>query len=145
MTITQMQHGKAKPVITVCGTEYNLKRDATDAATTFDHRRVEMSASGCNKVQEGFFVCWIIGSIMPAAGSIERPQRVVYIGFHRKQISMLPQDLTIQDLQGMHVYSSDETGFITKFTAEYFADDAAARAEERDPISCTVMPGNDDD
>lgn len=143
MAITQVQNTKAKRTISACGIEYTLKRDATDASSHFDHSRVAMIGSGCEKIQEGFHVCWIFGFMQPQPNSIERPQSVFYIGFHREKVSMLAKDLTMQDLQGMHVYTSDATGLATSFILDFLTDESAANAAVREPISC-MMEGDDD-
>jgi hypothetical protein len=112
-----------------------LKRDASDPSTNFAHERVNWIEQGCHKVfNQPFYACWIKGVVLPAPGSLEKSQYVMYVGFHSKQINMSPAFLTVDDLKCMHIYGRSEPNFPEAFVNSFLGVEPVEEAK-REPIS----------
>lgn len=133
--VSQIKEVDTKQVITIGNDEWRLKRDASDPSTNFAHERVNWVEQGCHKVfNQPFYACWIKGVILPAPGSLEKSQYVMYVGFHSKQINMSPAFLTIDDLKCMHIYGRSEPGFAETFVNSFLGLEAV-EDPKREPIS----------
>lgn len=125
--VTQMNNLKARQTITVGGVDWKLRRDATDPSTDFAHNKVNWLNTGCAPIMEGrVHVCWIMGVIAPAPGSLQMPVSVMYLGFHQQQILMQPQALSQADLDRMHVYVSSPNDFVAEFTNKFLGKEPEA-------------------
>lgn len=134
--VSQVREVEAKQVIRIGNDEWRLKRDASDPSTNFAHERVNWVEQGCHKVfNHPFYACWIKGVILPAPGSLEKSQYVMYVGFHTQQINMSPAFLTVDDLKCMHIYGRSEPHFPEEFVNSFLGLDPSEEVATREPIS----------
>lgn len=110
--------------IVMGGSVWKLRRDATDATAVFPHIRVGWLESGCEFIADDhdYFV-WIRGVIEPKEGSIEKPLNVMYVGFHPEKISVKPNTIYETDINRMHIYVNDASGFALEFCNNFLGTD----------------------
>lgn len=126
--------GDAPPAqyVTVGGSVWRLRCDATDASMDFPHNKVSWIDSGCEFIADDhdYFV-WIRGVIPAKEGTQQRPLTVMYIGFHPEKIAVLPDTIYVADIQRMHVYVNESAGFATEFCRQFLG---GAESEVREPV-----------
>lgn len=132
--VTQFNGMQLKQHLRVAGQDWKLRRDATDATSSFPHSRVSWTNAGCDPIANTngqVYHCWIAGVIAPTPGTLERPVQVMYIGFHTQMIQVLPNTLTQADLDRMHVYISDGVMFAQDFVNSFLGlEEPVATARE---------------
>lgn len=124
--------GTPASTITVGGSIWKLRRDATDASMEFPHKRVNWLDSGCEYIADDHdhFV-WIRGVIPAREGTIEKPLNVMYVGFHPEKISVMPNTIFVSDVERMHVYVNDSSGFAVEFCNQFLG---VEKPEVREPV-----------
>jgi len=114
--VTQFSGMNPKALINIGGLDWKLRKDATDSSMSFPHNRVNWINAGCESLGENkAYFCWIMGIIPPNQGTLEKPISVMYVGFHPQRIAITPNMVTQIDLDRMHVYVSDASGFALNF------------------------------
>lgn len=128
--VTQFNGMSPKSSIYVNGIDWKLRRDATDSTTAFPHQRVNWMNAGCEPMGEGtVHYCWIMGVIAPTPGTLEKAISVMYIGFHPQKIVIAPNTVSQFDLNRMHIYTSDGSGFAFEFVNKFLG------VEENNPLN----------
>lgn len=127
--VTQVNGLRPKEAIVMPGIEWRLRRDASDATTSFPHNRVVWINTGSDKL-EGLSAhyCWILGVIPPAQGTLERPVSVMYVGFHQAKLAINPNTINQADLDRMHVYTADGSAFAHEFVGAFLGAQQPATA-----------------
>lgn len=134
--VTQMSGLRPKQTIRVQGIDWQLRRDATDAAMEFPHLKVVWLNTGSEPIMEGrAHCCWIMGVVPPTAGSIQLPLSVMYIGFHLNKVVMNPNSLSQADLDRMHVYVSSAESMVDSFISQFLGLEPQAPIAERETIA----------
>lgn len=120
------------PYVTVGGSAWRLRCDATDASMDFPHNKVSWIDSGCEFIADDhdYFV-WIRGVIPAKEGTQQKPLNVMYIGFHPEKIVVLPDTIFVADIARMHVYVNEASGFATEFCRQFLGGEAA---DTREPV-----------
>lgn len=127
MGVTQFNGVNPLAMISIGGTDWRLRRDATDPTNVFPHQRVTWINAGCEPLPDGrAHFCWVMGVIPPAPGTLERAISVMYVGFHPIKIMVMPNTVTHEDLDRMHVYVSDGANFAGEFVNRFLGMSAPA-------------------
>nr|DAJ18679.1 MAG TPA: hypothetical protein [Myoviridae sp. ct3tv2]DAR21239.1 MAG TPA: hypothetical protein [Caudoviricetes sp.] len=97
--------------------EWELVKNASDPSVGFPFDRVNTIDFDCSEVRQGLYRILVTGTIMPAPGSLEKPIKLVFIGFNNTPIYQ--QFLVRNDLRKMSIYKADIGKFSTDFTRAF--------------------------
>lgn len=104
--------------IQVHGESWELIKNANDPTIGFDYNRVNTIDFDCTEIQKNVYRVMVTGNILPLQGSLEKPLRLVFIGFNNTPIYQ--RFLTRNDLRKMNIYKADMGNFANDFTNAFF-------------------------
>lgn len=129
--VTQIKDMRPKRTLVINGTEWHLRKDATDGLTIFPHEVIKLVDAGCEPLPNGkAFFCWILGLFTPATGGLERPLQVMYVGVAPNQIAKFHEVFTMADRSRMHVYAADNTSLSSTFLSQFFGVEQPVAASQ---------------
>lgn len=119
--------------IMVHGTRWSLRRDYRDPLTQLpppkDVKWDDMGSISMPQYDGKVFWYCAYGTKFPAAGSQERPVRVLYQWFHTIQIPLNPNFITDVDWSRANVYVADYGAFAQDFFGAMFTVHAAVQEQ----------------
>lgn len=128
--------------LTVHGRTYELRKDATDPTQQFPYSLIVPLNSGCTKIADGKFCCWVRGVIPPRPGTIERPMEVVSLGFAQFEVPSSALALP-GTLERMHYYVANDDSFMADFAGQFLglpSAQSASAAAGTPPVEILPFP-----
>lgn len=106
--------------INVLGESWELVKNANDPSVGFPFERVNTIDFQCDEVAKGLYRVMVTGNILPINGSLEKPLRLVFIGFNNTPIY---QRFLVRDhLRKMSIYKADMGNFAAEFTNAFLGN-----------------------
>ena len=131
---------QVKKVIVVNGRQYELRKDATDPTQQFPYQLVTPLNSGCIRMQNNSYCCWIRGIIPPRQGTIEKPMEVVALGFTPIEVTSASL-LNPSVMQSMHYYVANDENFMRDFAFEFLGLSHGIQANNgTSPVEISPFP-----
>lgn len=127
--------------ISCLGEDWQLVKNANDPTVGFDYNRVNTTDFDCSEIRRGLYRVMVLGNIQPSQGSLEKPLRLVFVGFSPTPI--FQQFLVRDDLRKMSIYKADIGNFATSFTDAFFGQNAKS-SENYDIKPYPTIDGGED-
>lgn len=127
--------------ITVLGEDWELVKNANDPSVNFPFDRVNTFDFQCDEIKRGIYRVLVTGNILPQTGSLEKPIRLVFIGFNNTPIYQ--QYLMREHLKKMSIYKADIGKFSESFTNAFLG--LGGEVREQYDIKPYPEGVNDDD
>ena len=117
-----------KKSLIVNGETWDLQKSATDSTIPFAIERVKVDSFACERINDGAYIVLVGGVIQPMPNTIEKPVKVMLIGFAPMQVT--PMQIGVNQLRNMHVYKTDPKNMAHAFAEAFFsAEDGVAITE----------------
>lgn len=113
--------------INVLGESWELIKNANDPSVGFPFERVNTVDFQCDEITRGLYRVMVTGNIQPINGSLEKPLRLVFIGFNNTPIY---QRFLVRDhLRKMSIYKADMGNFAAEFTNAFLGNNKEAQQQ----------------